>query len=143
MSILDVVLASFCLVTSWRHIFKVTTKKSPQQDLICSSFKYPLKEIYFDYALPTFDPKLTKSLLRGEGCIHTANKSFSSVEVVINHQVNDHKNIYTCSLFIKYIHTEESRSPYKPVGVLNNVISPPVTFWRYCKSNAPIRPISK
>ena len=103
----------------------------------------PSQEIYFDYALPTFDVKFTKSLLRGEGCIHTADKSFSSVEVVINHQTQHHKNIYTCSLFIKYIHTEESRSPYKPVGVLNNVISPPVTFWRYCKSNAPIRPISK
>ena len=87
--------------------------------IIYSLFKYPLKKKDFDYAHPPYDPKFTKCLLRGEGCIHTANKYFSSVKVVINHQAQDHKNIYTCSLCIKYIiPPEESRSPHKLVRVL-------------------------
>ena len=61
--------------------------------IIYSLFKYPLKtnDFDFDFAHSPYDPKFTKCLLKGEGCIHTADKYFSSVKVVINHQAQDHK----------------------------------------------------
>ena len=67
--------------------------------IIYSLFKYPLKKK--DFVCPHFlyYPKLNMCLLRVEGCMHT----FSFVKVVINHKAKDNKNIYTCSLWIKYI----------------------------------------
>ena len=76
----------------------------------------------FDYAHPPYDPKLTKCVLRGEGCKHTADNFFSSVKVAINHQTQDHKNIYTCCFCIKFVPPEESRSPHKPVGFLTDPV---------------------
>ena len=63
----------------------------PSTHIIYYPFKYPLQKKNFDCAHPQYDPKFTKCLLRGEGCIHTANKYFLSVKVVINHQAQDHK----------------------------------------------------
>ena len=81
-------------------------KNVPSTHIIYSLFKHPLKKKYFEYAHPPYNPKCTKCLLRVEGCIQTADKYFSSLKVVINHQAQDQKNIYTCSLIIKYIPPE-------------------------------------
>ena len=64
-------------------------KNVPSTHIIYSLFKYPLKKKDFDYAHPPYDLKCTKCLLRVEGCIKTAEKDFSSVKVVINHQALD------------------------------------------------------
>ena len=89
----------------------------PPTHIQYSLLKLPLKKKDFDYAHPPYDPKFNKCLLRGEGCIHTATKYFSSVKVVINHQAKYHKNIYTCNYCIKFIPAEEkTSSPHLPVG---------------------------
>ena len=85
-------------------------KNVPSTHIIYSLLKYPLKKKDFDYAHSPYDSKFTKCLLRGEGCIHTAPKYFSTVKVVINHQAQYYMNIYTCTLCIKYIPPEKSRS---------------------------------
>ena len=82
-------------------------KNIPATHIIYSLFIYPLKKKDFDYAHALNDPKCNKCLLRVEGCIQTAEKDFSSVKVVINHQAFDQKNIYTCSLIINYIPPEK------------------------------------
>ena len=81
-------------------------KNVPSTLIIYSLFKYLLKKKDFAYAHLPYDPKCTKCLLRVEGCIQTADKYSSSLKVVINHQAQDQKNIYTCSLIIKYIPLE-------------------------------------
>ena len=123
-----------CIVTSWRRTFKVTTKTSPL-NIIYSLFKYPLKKKDFDYA----QPRMIQSLLNVSWEVKAAYTHCQQVCFFC-------KNIYTCSLCIKYIPPEESRSPQKPLGFLNKLMSPPVTwycsrlFWQYCKSMATIGP---
>ena len=89
----------------------------PPTHIQYSLLKLPLKKKDFDYAHPPYDPNFSKCLLRGEGCVHIASKYFSSVKVVINHQAQDHRNIYTCNSCIKFIPAEEqTSSPHLTVG---------------------------
>ena len=73
-----------CIDIVKTHI-QINHKQVPPIHIICLLFKYLLKKD-FDYANPPYDPKLTKCVLRGEGCKHTADNFFSSVKVAINHQ---------------------------------------------------------
>ena len=98
----------------WHH--EDTHSKSPQKTSPLHGWYIPSlntisRKKGFDYAHPPYDPKFTKCLMTDEGYIQTANMYFSPMKVVINHQAHDRKNIYTCSLCIKYIPPEESRSP--------------------------------
>ena len=92
-------------------------KSVPSPHVTHSLSKLPLQKKDFYYAHPPYDPKFAKCLLRGEGCIHIANKYFSTVKIVINHQPKVHKHIYTCNSCIKFITPEDQAgSPHLPVG---------------------------
>ena len=109
----------------WHH--EGAHSKKPQKHPLYSHYIFPLqitcqerKKLWL--CSSPYDPKFTKCLLRGECCIHTDDKYFSSVNVVMNHQAQDHKNIYKCSLCIKFI------SPNDPIW-LNMVQNCPNFFF--------------
>ena len=106
---------------SWQHTFNKTTKISPVLILFIPSSNTLSRKKDFDYAHPPYDPKFTKHLLRDEGCIHTGDKNFCSVNVGMHHQAQDLSLSLSLSLYngcFRWNIKVKSPSLYEPKVIL-------------------------